>query len=340
MEMWLPGKARDAEGFVFGGEDADLGVGQFAEHGLSDAIRVAQGKADDGGAGAAEPAAEGAGGDAGIDDAGELGDQLLSVRLVDTILEEPRQRGQVVGSKGGTDQGGAVEVMDGIGLGEVVGNEFAGHLGADFEAGNQRDEPGARADGNRDGADGGVEHSGHGEAAEDRGGGIIGVMFQAGEQLEELEAGEAGFAERIESGKDAKPDGDAGAESAGDGHVAVEEDITTKGSLACVGEETIGSLLDHGGGAAGGLRAERRQNSETTGAIGREPGVVVEVEGDAEGVEARAEVGGRGGDAGGGGERGGRHEGCLSGRDGRVQSSAFEQRVVRSCKADCGSFCS
>ncbi len=284
---------------VVGGGDEDLGTGAVGGplHRGGHGFGVVFGEAGDGRSGAAEPATEGTGFLGGGDHGIEAGDEAGAVGLVEGVAEAAGEGVVIRGGEGGGDRGGVRDVANGVGEGDRGREDVAGGIGLDFEVGDEEREVEARGD-----AEALViaVAAGDDEAAEGGGGGVVGVAFELGAEAVDGVGAEGAVGELVEAVEDAEPDGDAAAEAAGarDGPSDFPRE---REGWACGG-------LEEAGGGGGDHRVR-------VGGVGAGDGDgIVETKGDAEGVEAGAEIGRGGGDANAGG---GWHRGKIAVRAGR-----------------------
>lgn len=288
----------DLESAGIGGEDVGGGIREDSGHGLGDGFGMFDGETEDGAAGAAEPATEGTGLFSGADHAIEFGDESLAVGLMDTIGEGAAEGIDVAHGEGGGDEGGAAEVVEGVLFGEGIRDQSAGGFGGDFEGGDEGDEAEGSGNGQADAPGLFAHDGGDGEAAVGGGGGVIGMTFEVGDPGEEIIAGDTGAGEMIEGGHDAESQGDGRSQTAGDGDFAIEVDFEAEGGLVGMAEEAAGGVGDEAlsGGAGGGVDGGSEVGCPGWERTWGEADAVMEVEGDAEGIEAGAKVGSAGGD--------------------------------------------
>ena len=274
------GSVLEGHAAVVGAEDHDLRGGQHGLHGGGDGLGVIEGEAGHGGPGAAEVAVEGAGVDAGGDGGREVRYSRGAVRLVQPVAHRAAEKFVASRGESGGHDAGVGGIADGVRVRDFEGQPDAGCLGVDFLGRHEENE-----------AQGGVDVAakingvgpGGGEAAESGGGGIVGMSFEFGAEAVEVDGAEGCVGEGVETVQHAEPDGHAATESAGAGDVT--RDGITKIERGQVGilEKCAGGGVDHfvlcrGGAAPHG-------------------DAVVEVEGDAEAIEARPQVGAGGRDA-------------------------------------------
>jgi hypothetical protein len=218
--------------------------------------------------------------------------------LVESVLEGEGEGPFGSGGEGGDEEGGALDVEDGVVAG-VGGREYAaGFNGGEGEVRDDDGEAEGAGEFEFDGAgDAVVVEGGGDDGAKDAGGDVVGVALDAGGDLKDLGAVPVAF--KQDGGDDDTGDegGGAGAESFAERDLIEHAQLDGgEGKSFALGDgegglpdEVVGRGGDVGGVAAFDIDAE------VFG--GFEEAVEVKAEREAEGVEARTEVGAGGGDA-------------------------------------------
>ena len=181
------------------------------EHGAHDGLGVFEGEAANGGAAAAEEAAEGACAFTGGDDFGEERDEgFFAVGLVEVILECTFEHFVISRGEGGGDAAGIRAGFRRAEAVDVFGKNAPCVRRGDFEIGDEEDEMQLGADFKaRD-----FISPGDRKSSERGRCGVVGVAFEFGADLEKRGAVERGSGEFIEAGEEAEADGDAAAQAA------------------------------------------------------------------------------------------------------------------------------
>src|SRR5688572_15870648 len=165
----------DTRAAVVGGGDegshARRGGGR--KHGAGDFFRGAKADGANGGAGAAQERAKGAGGFSGGDYFIEKRDEFLAERLVKMIGEGAAQRLIFAGGKSGGDGAGVSGILDRLETIDARWKEAACFGRRDFEIGDEKDEMQLGGDGKHPG----LEAADNVESPIARGRGIVWVPF-------------------------------------------------------------------------------------------------------------------------------------------------------------------
>jgi len=258
-----------------------LAAGKGAEHGGGDFVGAFERKADDGGAGAAEEAADGSGFFAGADDGVELRDERQAVGLVEAIVKETAQCLVVFGGERGSNKRRTVEGMGGVGFGKCLRDEAAGFFGLNAEVRDQRDDFEFGRNREAQATDFFTDSAGDGAPAKQRGRGVIRMAFKVSDDFENRLFRKAGAGEFVQARNDGSAQSATRAETARDGNITANRQVEMNRRHLRAPEKQFGGFTD-----------DWRQISSLR--RHGEGDRVVKIDGETECVESRAEIAGAG----------------------------------------------
>ena len=218
-----------------------------------------------------------------------VGDQLLTVVLVELILHGIAQQLFVALFQRFQNQRAMGDVVDGIGAADLLRQGGSGLGGGQVEVGNQSEELPVGMQGKADGNRESVIHHGGGQAAEEGGGKVIGVAFHSVGDVQKTLRGQLIAAQNVGTHGTCDQKCGGRAETAADGNVCVNVNFDTAQFFAHGGQRSavgnIGEVIRAGEflGAAGDFKAAI---CFFEGDIG------IQAQGAAKSVKTGAEIGG------------------------------------------------